>query len=947
MQVRRRVWGGAALSAVLLGAVTVPASGTGPATAALTTPLAVSAVADGMPYPRHEPLSEPPADPDDQSYWRGAVPFHEIAPLLNDLAEVSEYVSTEVVGQSTEGRDLYLVTVTAPETAAESIQQDEWRDRIKHDAAAAQEDAALLAGYKPPIWFNSNIHGNEWDGTDASLSYLTELVEALEAGDEAATALAEGYRLYFTVSNNPDGRVAGTRATALNLDANRDFITNTTPETRAIRDLTSDLQPIFFVDLHGYTGSLQVEPTGPPQGENYEHDLLMPYSYAAALRIEQDVVDAAIEGNPLTDAGGILIPYRDIPDGWDGWPPIFTPQYVQFQGSIAYTVELGPGRSRSTDPVTQLEENARNLEINRQVGHQVIESTIAYVAENRDAILGNQMEIFRRGDAGEPLREIPADPDPADYAGPDEWAAEWDAADVTGTDFPRAYVIPAGSTDAATLVDHLLAHGVEVGTADSAFTAGGQDHPAGTFVVDMHQPLRGLANVLLSDGSDISDRVPSMYDISAWSLGRLWGAEVDRVGETTDPALAVTTTPVVVAPPTGEFPTGTDYVSFRLDGVAAVQAVNLLLADGHAVSDVGGGTLVVGPDGLARAAELSELLGVPFAATDGSELAGQDVRGLSALRVGYTSSSAYGGEDELALTGLGFVDPVRVTAAGIADGSVDLSEIDVLWLGTQLQLEPVVEGEPAGPVRQALTDYFAAGKGVVASAQAGVWAGTQFGLFEAAVVDGPRSANGVVLVETSGAAEVTPAAQASGVIAAQAEEAAFVYGPAYFTGLGENVAVEQTFAAEPLLSGHWLPNGDGSGGPEQAASQPSVISAVADSGTRALVFGTDPLFRTHPRGMFDDVAAALLWAGPEGALVEAPVEEPVEEPTEDPTTPAPTDVATEDATTVDPSPTAAPGGGAGGGRLPTTGVEAWPLALVTLLLVGTGGVLVARRRLTD
>src|SRR5690606_34456780 len=337
------------------------------------------------------------------------------------------------------------------------------------------------------------------------------------------------------------------------------------------------------------------------------------------------------------------------------------------------------------------------------------------------------------------------------------------------------------------------------------------------------------------------------------------------------------------------------------------------------------GGYVVGPEWLGAARVAAETYGVTFTATDGTELAGEDVRGVSALRVGFTSSAAYGGEDELVLTGLGFVDPVRVTTAGLVDGTVDLEEVDVLWLGAPLQLA----AEGTGPAREALAEYFASGKGVVATAQAGVWAGTEFGLLDASVVDGPRSANGVVLVDT-----------ADGVIGAQAEEAAFTYGPAYFTDLGEDVTVEQTFTAEPLLSGHWLPNADGTGGPDQAAGRPSVISAETQAGTRALVFGTDPLFRTHPRGMFDDVAAALLWAGPEGAAV-APPEEPTEEPTtpgptEEPTTPAPTAAAPTG------SPTAGPGAGPGGGRLPSTGADVWPLALVAVLLAGGGGALVVR-----
>ena len=59
----------------------------------------------------------------------------------------------------------------------------------------------------------------------------------------------------------------------------------------------------------------------------------------------------------------------------------------------------------------------------------------------------------------------------------------------------------------------------EVGAALTA----GVEYAAGSYVVDMHQPLRGMANVLLADGSDISNRVPDMYDISAWSLALLWG----------------------------------------------------------------------------------------------------------------------------------------------------------------------------------------------------------------------------------------------------------------------------------------------------------------------------------------------------------------------------------------------------------------------------------------
>ncbi|MDD9207176.1 M14 family zinc carboxypeptidase, partial [Georgenia sp. 10Sc9-8] len=781
---------GVLAAALVLG--TVAPAAAAPSTAVPPqVPTAAHQDDDGLPYPRQTPLPEPEVDDADASIDRGAMPFHEIAPTINDLMAGSDLVSAEVVGSSTEGRDIYLVTVTAPETAAESAQQDRWRDMVKYDAAAAADDAALAAGYKVPIWFNGNIHGNEWEGTDATLTYIEDLLADVAAEDPAATELVEDHRLYFTVTNNPDGRVAGNRATALNLDPNRDFVTNTTPETSIIRDLAADLQPAFFVDLHGYTRILQVEPTGPPQGENYEHDLLMPHAYAAALQIEQDVVAADIEGNPLTDDGGIRIPYRDTPSGWDGWPPIFTAQYVAFQGAIAYTVELPLGRTSDT------EESARRTTVNTEVGVEVIDSTADYVSDNAEELLGNQIEIFRRGAAGEPLRTIPPFPDADDYPGPDQWAEEWDEADAaTGTTFPRAYVIPRGEeqvseTDAARLVDHLLAHGVEVTAATERFTLEGVTYPAGSYVVDMHQPLRGLANVLLADGSDISDRVPSMYDISAWSLGRLWGATVEAVGSTQDPAPDVATTPVTEAAGTASVPRGRGFLRLDVDGVAEVAALNDLLDRGVAVTAVEGGDVVLRPQNHEVAAAVAAEHGVTFTKSNGGALKGG--RELTELQVGYTSSASYAGEDLLTLLELGFDDPVLVTEENLADGSVDLDDVDVLWLGDSLDLDDA-------DVAVQLADYVADGKGFVGTAAAGTSLAEDLDVLTADVVSGPFRANGIVAVDTVD----------GGLLDGTARDAAFVYRPSWFTGLGAEVTVEQTYADDPLIAGHWLPNRDGS-----------------------------------------------------------------------------------------------------------------------------------------
>ncbi len=77
----------------------------------------------------------------------------------------------------------------------------------------------------------------------------------------------------------------------------------------------------------------------------------------------------------------------------------------------------------------------------------------------------------------------------------------------------------------------------------------------------------------------------------------------------------------------------------------------------------------------------------------------------------------------------------------------------------------------------------------------------------------------------------------------------------------EGVREEQSYAiGNPLVSGHWRPLPDGTGGPAAAAGQASVVS-----GGRTVLFGTEPLFRDHPKGEFPQVARALFTVAHSGS----------------------------------------------------------------------------------
>ncbi|WP_137989475.1 M14 family zinc carboxypeptidase [Streptomyces vilmorinianum] len=760
-------------------------------------------------YPRRTELTVPPVDPADKSIRLGLAPYHSLAPRLNALQKLGDRVSVEVAGHSAGGHELYLVTVTAPESAREAREQERMRELIENAPAAAAKDPRIKAAYKTPVFINNNIHGNEWEGTDAAL----ELIEELATATDGKTAgLLARTRILLNVTANPDGRIAGTRANANGFDLNRDFITASQPEARAIRRIAIDRQPAVMLDLHGYVNGTLIEPTTPPHGENYEYDLFLRNSYANALGMEK-----AVNGLGYTPhKDGVepaVIPFRDEEEGWDDWPPIFTPQYMPFQGAVAaHTIEFPMTvNNRAYDTLPEAELRRRSA-INVDIAGAAMRATLDYTYTRRASVIADQIETFRRGAAGEAQRPVSEETVPGvPGIGPE---------DVYTTAFPRAYVIPAGRSQRSTvaagrLVDHLVANDVRVGQAAD-----------GSYVVDMRQPKRGIANVILAEGRDISADVSTMYDISGWSLGLLWGATVEKVSGGPVPRVVRT---VHAASPTGRVAPFGDLL-LRLDDPKELAAVNALLAQGVKVRRTEDGAAVVPGSARALARVLAERYGVVFRATW--------QRGTAPLERTRVAASVSAGE-LFALREMGFeVVPV---SAQVLNAGFDWSAVDVLFVSRGLDY-----GQLTPAAREA---FGASGAGVVGIGAAGAAFNTAAGLIPATAVEGNGDANGVVAVRNAG-----------GALTGGAPGHTFVYSPMWFTELGAGVRAEQSYAAaDPLVSGHWRAAGpEGRGGPADAAGQASVVSGTAAGGVPVVLFGTEPLFRDHPKGAFAQVGRALL-----------------------------------------------------------------------------------------
>ncbi len=806
-------------------------------------------------YPYQPDLRVFPPNDRDATERNRTVSHADLAPRLTELMERSDRVSTQVVGQSSEGRDLYLVTVTAPERRQETARQAAWREEIRERPARAARDPALRAGYKTPIWISANIHGDEWEGTDAALRVVEDLATA---NDPATRETLEQHRLVFSLTLNPDGRTHATRSTSLGLDANRDMITLATPEARSFVRTAQAVQPLYAADFHGYTDVLQVEPAGPPHGENYEYDLFIPHGYAIARQVEDDVVAAGIAGNTYYDPGTgdaveentgfVKIPYRDTPSGWDDYPPVFTAQYTSLHGAVTSTVELPLGPTGTTT-------TPADSAVDTEVAVATMTSMIDYVHAHSQAMLANQVEMFRRGAAGAPKVRL-STANLGGVPGPDEWKPRWDVTDDQDpVRLPRAYVIPVGpgqrsASDAEELVDALLFHGIEVERLVAPAHVAGTTYPAGSYVVDLHQPLRGLANSLLALGSDISAKVPGMYDISAWSLASLWGATVDAVGATTDSPVGRTTAVRAGAEP-GTVPRGARYVGFPLAGVADHRALNYLLGQGVAVRQTTDGGAVVGPRGRQAARDVADRYGIDFAAaTRADYAAGQPAEDLTIAYVGDP-------DDRLSLTALGFDDLIAVSARAIqADASAGittgLEDADVLWVGSSLNL-------PAGSAGHAYVRSWLHDGGAIVGRGAGAFAAAEaYGLVSGTVETGDPAGNGIIETEAPG-----------DVLDDHAQDQGFVYPAVWFTHLGVGTTAELTYG--DFLAGHWAGRADeasgsgdagGSGalgGPKAADGQVAAVSGKMGQ-ARAFVFGTSIFFRTHPRGGLSQAATAIHWA---------------------------------------------------------------------------------------
>jgi hypothetical protein len=198
---------------------------------------------------------------------------------LTTIAELSDYKETgrleEVERLSAEFVRMWPEAVRSFEYGRSAEGRGMRALLVTRSGALTPED--LRARAIPLLMIQGGIHPGESDGKDAGFAALRDLL-----GNSSANALLERIAVLFVPAFNTDGHEGvrrwnrpnqngpletGWRATAQNINLNRDYMKADTPEMRAMLRLIDAWDPLVCADLHVTDGadfepdiSLQVEP---------------------------------------------------------------------------------------------------------------------------------------------------------------------------------------------------------------------------------------------------------------------------------------------------------------------------------------------------------------------------------------------------------------------------------------------------------------------------------------------------------------------------------------------------------------------------------------------------------------------------------------------------------------------------------------------------------------
>ena len=156
------------------------------------------------------------------------IKFSDIAPLIEDYKEKSNFIVNQV-GQSIEGRPLYLLSIGKGET---------------------------------DVFLWSQMHGDESTATRALFDILNFFTS--EGFSEEKQEILSNLKIHFLPMLNPDGAEVFERRNALGIDVNRDALSLQSPEAKTLKRIRDSLDADFGFNLHDQSKYYNVGRTEKP-----------------------------------------------------------------------------------------------------------------------------------------------------------------------------------------------------------------------------------------------------------------------------------------------------------------------------------------------------------------------------------------------------------------------------------------------------------------------------------------------------------------------------------------------------------------------------------------------------------------------------------------------------------------------------------------------------------
>ncbi|WP_029034145.1 M14 metallopeptidase family protein [Salinimicrobium terrae] len=417
-----------------------------------------------------------------------------------ELAEKSDRVHIQEIGQTYEQRPMIVATITSPENYnnLENIRQEHLRLTEPSASISSFEEMPVI------IQLGYNVHGNEPSSSEAAMLtawYLTasedpEVLEYLEKavifvepvlnpdGRDRHTTWANMHRGFPPVADPLDREHneawPGGRVNHYWFDLNRDWLPLVHVESKARLDFYHKWYPNVVTDFHemGTNSTYFFEPTKPHGSENpiiprenYDqlNNLLAPY-FADAM-----------------DEIGSLYFTKEV---FDNSYPGYGSTYPDIQGGLGLVFEQASSRGHLQESIhgdVSFAFTIRNHLVNSL-------ATLKATVENKDIFLRHQKDFFESAI---------------------EQAQEHSA---------KGYVFSDGGDPnrAKAFMDLLLRHKIRVYEAGGDVKAGKKNFSAAnSFIVPGEQPQFRMVATMFDTITKFHDSL--FYDTTAWSMVHAYG----------------------------------------------------------------------------------------------------------------------------------------------------------------------------------------------------------------------------------------------------------------------------------------------------------------------------------------------------------------------------------------------------------------------------------------